>query len=24
MVWAFGFGAAKNLLFRRDKQPAPA
>ena len=24
MVWAFGFGAAKNMLFRRDKQPAPA
>ena len=24
MVWAFGFDAAKNLLFRRDKQPAPA
>ena len=24
MVWAFGFDAAKNMLFRRDKQPAPA
>jgi hypothetical protein len=24
MVWAFGFGAAKNLLFHRDKQPSPA
>jgi hypothetical protein len=24
MVWAFGFDAAKNLLFRRDKHPAPA
>jgi uncharacterized membrane protein YbhN (UPF0104 family) len=24
MVWAFGYGAAKNLLFHRDKQPAAA